>query len=359
MQTITEATATISISDEKKLSRKTEVFYNPVMKANRDISIAILNAWDKDHLQIADPFAASGIRSIRFLKELPTEKIKTIVMNDYSEKAIEYIKENLSLNFPQKSLMNAVNVEIFCTEASLFLLKSNGFNYIDIDPFGTPVPFLDAACKRLSRDGILAVTATDTSALAGVFPDACRRKYGAIPLHGPIMHEVGLRILIKKCQEIGAQYEKALTPIFSYAKDHYYRIFFQAEKGRTKADRILRQHGMMDGAGPLWLGRLWDEEFLKKMKTGQQETKKFLDIIKKEAMIPAIGFYDIHAICKKNHLEIPKYEPLLAAIEKKGYAVARTHFSLNGIRTLMGENEFIEAIKEMLRNSTSPFPSIF
>ncbi|MCU0373510.1 MAG: ATP-binding protein, partial [Ignavibacteria bacterium] len=42
-----------------------------------------------------------------------------------------------------------------------------GFDYIDIDPFGSPCPFLDAAIKRLSRGGILAVTATDTSALAG------------------------------------------------------------------------------------------------------------------------------------------------------------------------------------------------
>lgn len=343
-KTITEASATITVSDEEKLSRKTEIFYNPVMKTNRDLSIAVLNAWQKNQLQIADPFAASGIRSIRFLKELPKEKIKNIAMNDYSEKAIESIKENLSLNFPQKSL-----VEIFCTEANLFLLKSNGFDYIDIDPFGTPVPFLDAACKRLSRDGILAVTATDTSALAGTFPDACRRKYGAIPLRGPMMHEIGVRILIKKCQEVAGQYEKALLPIFSYAKDHYYRIFFQCEKGRTRADRILEQQGMLNSAGPLWLGRLWDEDFVRKMKTEQEETEKFLQIIKKEAAIPSVGFYDIHAVCKKNHLEIPKYEPLLAAIEKAGYAVARTHFSLNGIRTLMGESELIETMKEIMK----------
>ena len=86
---------------------------------------------------------------------------------------------------------------------------------------------LDSAIKRISRNGILAVTNTDTAALTGTYPKACIRKYWSMPKRDYMMHETGLRILIRKVQLVGMQYEKALYPIFSYFKDHYFRIFFQ------------------------------------------------------------------------------------------------------------------------------------
>src|SRR3989338_3036355 len=354
MQTITEASATIKIPEETKISKQMEVFYNPRMRANRDLTIAVLNAWEKNNLQIADPFAASGIRTIRILKECKKEKAESIWLNDHSPDAIQQIKENLSLNFLKKSLMNEVNVEILMKDANMFLLESHGFDYIDLDPFGSPVAFLDSACKRIARDGILAVTATDTSALCGAFPDACKRKYAATPSHSPIMHEIGLRILIKKCQEIASQYDRALYPLFSYAKDHYMRVFFECKKGKTKANEIMDKHKIIrvgnNDAGPLWTGKLWDEKFIKNMKTEEEETKKFLDIIKEEAKIEQVGFYEVHALCKKNKLQIPQYLPLMKAIKSTGHNITRTHFSLNGMRSTISEKELLEIIKKIAKN---------
>ena len=98
MKKVTEESATIIAELPDAVSKEMEVFYNPVMKFNRDISILLLNSIDKNKLKIADPLAGSGIRSIRFLKELKKDKIKTISINDYSEKAIRSIKNNLKLN---------------------------------------------------------------------------------------------------------------------------------------------------------------------------------------------------------------------------------------------------------------------
>jgi tRNA (guanine26-N2/guanine27-N2)-dimethyltransferase len=334
---IQEGKAILSVFQDTKISKKLEVFYNPVMKFNRDMSVAVLNALPNTQMQVADIMAASGVRSIRFLKELKKNKIASITMNDFSKKAVQYIKKNLKKNNLQKDK----RIILKNKEANLLLLESKGFDYIDIDPFGTPIPFLDAACKRISRDGILAVTATDTSALAGAFPAACRRKYSAIPLHGPIMHEIGLRILIMKCQSIAAQYDKALLPVFSYSRDHYMRVFFHCLKGKSKADDIVKQHSMYGAAGPIWLGQLWDAALLKNMKSDDA----FFKIIKEEAEIDTVGFYDIHALCKKNHIMIPKHHAVMDAIRKKGYAVARTHFSDTGLRTAMKEEELLKIIK--------------
>ena len=95
---IKEGAAIIRISKIGKISKEMGVFYNPVMSLNRDVSVLLLNSMDKNNLQIADPLAASGVRSIRFLKELGKNKIKNISINDMSNDAIKSIKNNLALN---------------------------------------------------------------------------------------------------------------------------------------------------------------------------------------------------------------------------------------------------------------------
>ncbi|GAG35537.1 unnamed protein product, partial [marine sediment metagenome] len=227
---IAEGKALIFAPKEKKVSKKLPVFYNPAMKLNRDISVLLLNSIKNKDMQIALPLAGTGVRGARFLLELNKNKIKNISMNDYNGKASKIIEQNLKLNKIKKTK----KISITKKDANLFLLESSGFDYIDIDPFGTPNYFLDSAVKRLAREGILAVTATDTSALAGSFPAACKRKYWAVPIREELKHEIGLRILIRKVQLIGAQFDKALTPIFSYAEQHYMRAFFYCEKGKHK-----------------------------------------------------------------------------------------------------------------------------
>jgi len=220
LKVVEEGKAKIKVSDESKISKKLPVFYNPVMKLNRDLSILLLNSIPENNLNIALPLAGSGVRGLRFLLELKKSKMKTLYFNDYKEDFYQILKNNFSLNkLPDKEII------ISNDDANLFLLEGFGFDYIDIDPFGTPNPFLDSAVKRISRNGILAVTATDTSALAGTYPDACMRKYWAAPLRNELKHEIGIRILTRKIQLVAAQYDKALVPIFSYSKDHYFRVF--------------------------------------------------------------------------------------------------------------------------------------
>ncbi|MFZ8855885.1 MAG: N2,N2-dimethylguanosine tRNA methyltransferase, partial [Candidatus Nanopusillus sp.] len=84
----------------KKLSSKLPVFYNPLMKINRDFTIMILKSYYdivKKKFDILDCMAATGIRSIRILKEI-SEVVNKIYINDIKKEAIENIKENLKIN---------------------------------------------------------------------------------------------------------------------------------------------------------------------------------------------------------------------------------------------------------------------
>ncbi|MBW2965313.1 hypothetical protein KY363_07690, partial [Candidatus Woesearchaeota archaeon] len=278
---------------------------------------------------------------------------KSISINDYKDDAKETIQANIDLN-KEHVKHNTAEIIITNQEASSFLLNSKGFDYIDIDPFGTPNPFLDAACRRISREGILAVTATDTSALAGTYPKSCRRKYWAEPTRGPMMHELGLRILIRKCQLVAAQYEKAIIPIYSYSKDHYMRIYFRCTKGKSDVDTILKQHGMLEKAGPMWLGALWDKEIAEKMYllSGNLEYKtdsRFLQTIRDESKIQTAGYHDIHHICGEHSLECPSFEKVIELVKQKGHDVTRTHFSPFGIRSSIDGKELLGIIKSVLK----------
>jgi tRNA (guanine26-N2/guanine27-N2)-dimethyltransferase len=413
-QKITEGPITITAPVEEKVSKELPVFYNPAMKFNRDSSILLLKAVDDKDMMVCDLLAGTGIRAIRFLAELPKGKIESITINDLSPEATKLIKKNIVANkkLLDKTVSKKTRVKVTTKDASILLLESTGFDYIDIDPFGTPNPFLDSAIRRLARDGILAVTATDTSSLAGTYPLVCQRRYWATPDSGPLKHESGLRILIRKVQLVAAQYEKALTPIFSYAKEHYMRVFFKCEKSKSKSDEILKLHGMLrcgevccrpfaervtenessstggsplrgcrasnnteterslaatarsasfsaapdDGCvGPMWLGPLCDQDVVEKMYSLAAQLKydfdgRFLQLIRDENKLNIVGFFDIHDLCNKHTIQVPAFEGIFEEIAKRRCVAARTHFSEYGIRSDIQEVVLVRILKSLAKN---------
>jgi len=344
MEKVQEGKAVISVH-KGKISKKLPVFYNPVMKLNRDLSVLLLKTVKNSKLKIADPLAGSGIRTLRFLLELPKSKIETVYVNDFKKSFPKTFKSNLRLN----KIKLSKKIILSNQDANLFLLTNKVFDYIDIDPFGCPNRFLDSTIKKIHHNGIIAITATDTSALCGTYENACKRKYWATPLRNHMMHEIGLRILIRKVQLIAVQYDKALQPILSYSKDHYMRIFFECNKGKKKADQIISQHKFFNkDIGPLWSGPLSDTELLKDMIKNSRDSEiiQFLTLLKSEQEVDVIGFYDIHAFAKKHKLgNLIKKRELLFLIKKKGYKAAETHFSGFGIKSDISEKELLKLIK--------------
>lgn len=342
MRKIKEGSAEIFIPMVEKVSKKLPVFYNPVMELNRNITILLLRQFPP--MDLCDPLAASGIRAIRFAKEL---KYNSITANDMNKKAVALIKKNMK--------HNKVSFRVYNKDANLLLLESFGFDFIDLDVFGSPNFVLDSACRRLARDGILAVTATDTSALCGTYPKACLRKYWALPKKCSVMHETGLRILIRKIQLVAAQYDKALLPIFSYSKEHYMRVFLKNEKSKNKTDKILKQHNHFNSTGPMWLGSLYDKKLISSVYKdalrneifkNNKELINFLQIIKEESKINVVGFYDLHDICKRHGIKtLGKKDAIKERIREHGYKVSETHFKGEGLRSDIPLKELIKILK--------------
>ncbi len=94
------------------------VFYNPVQEFNRDISILALNVFSKERpsgegFQVLEALAATGLRSIRFLQEVP--RISRITINDLDPQAIAAAQKNLAFNHIDMSKVQRKSLAMSCS----------------------------------------------------------------------------------------------------------------------------------------------------------------------------------------------------------------------------------------------------
>ncbi|MFA5406554.1 MAG: RsmD family RNA methyltransferase [Candidatus Nanoarchaeia archaeon] len=228
MKIITEGSTVFKAYTADIVSKQMPVFYNPDKEFDRSLSVKIVQALKPKNA--IDLLAASGARGLRLMNEAGVE----VTFNDLNPQAVKLIKSNLKLN--------KLSARVYNKNANQLLYDLNEFfDFIDLDPFGTPNPYLDACIKHTSRHGVLAVTATDTAALNGARSKAGLRKYHAVVSRCPFMKELGLRVLIKHVIEKGAEQELAMKPILSHCTKHYYRAYFQKELGAGRCDSLLSE----------------------------------------------------------------------------------------------------------------------
>lgn len=366
---VREGSVTIIIPKlEVKSPTKAPVFYNPKMELNRDISVIFLQSFQKKlsrELTVCEPLTGCGVRGARFASEVTG--LKKIVINDINPKASTLAKLNVK-KFKEIVEVHNKDANMLLTE---FSTPNQRFDYIDIDPFGSPVPYILYTLKALRKDGVLAATATDMAPLCGVHSKACFRHYGAKPLRTEYCHELAIRILYGFIAVTAARIDLAVKPLLCHSTDHYIRIYTQIFRGAEKADESLSKLGYvyhcfkclnrkvdfetfpnkkmncenckapMDFAGPLWLGELHDMEIVKEVikevshrkKLGQKRrVEKILQKILGEIKAPPT-YYVLNHFCDFLNVQTPPYLEVLRKIHTLGYRVIQTHFNPQGIKT--------------------------
>jgi len=344
---IQEGKTKIFLSERKKSrgpKRREAGFYNPALELDRDLCVLICQyAVHLGCKKFLDALGATGIRGLRIANEVNGDI--EVEINEINPASFKKIERNVKLN--------GLNVKLWNMDARSLCIMHK-YDYIDIDPYGSPSPFAFSAFNGLRRKGIVAFTATDKATLCGVYANACRRRYDAIPMRGIGMKEIALRILIGFLVRIAAMNDYAATPIFSYSHDHYFRVYLKMEKGARKSDDALKHIGFAcwdDGwkikdfcekrcAGPLWTGKIFDGELLsfieeeidKKELGKKEEIKKFLLIWKEEENAPPMH-YETSFLCKKLKIQQPKIDCILNKLKQRGFFACRTHFSYDAFKT--------------------------
>lgn len=194
---------------------------------------------------ILDALSASGLRALRYASEIPFTTC--VVANDFSPSAIDSMKLNIEYN----KLGHLVRPNIGDARAYMYSLLNapqrsgnnpahvGKFDAIDLDPYGTAAPFMDASVQAVKDGGLLCVTCTDAGVFASNgYPEKSFALYGGIPVKATHSHEVGLRLILHALAASAAKYGLAIEPVLSLSIDFYVRVFVRVHRSQAETKFI-------------------------------------------------------------------------------------------------------------------------
>ena len=213
------------------------VFYNPVQEFNRDISIAVIREFSKIRqeelaaknkdfkgISVLECLAATGLRSVRYCKEIDT--ISELVANDLDPKAVELMNDNFKFNDVDLKVASTENRDAIHL-LNEYRAQSKFFDVVDLDPYGSANPFLESAIHAVGNGGLLCVTFTDMAVLCARRPHVCSYKYGSVPLPNKYCHEFALRMVLHMISSMASRVGKVIEPQLSLTVDFYIRLFIR------------------------------------------------------------------------------------------------------------------------------------
>ena len=188
-------------------------------------------SYHKPSFRVLDALSATGLRALRYAKEI--SQVTSVVANDLSPEATAAIKINVRHNnLSSQVLPNTANAQshMYSVASKFKPHLPDGsigkYEVIDLDPYGTAAPFIDAAVRALSDGGLLCVTCTDSGIFASAgYPEKTFSQYGGLPVKGPQCHEGGLRLVLNAIAVSAARYGIAIEPLLSLSVDFYIRVF--------------------------------------------------------------------------------------------------------------------------------------
>lgn len=372
---------------------KNEVFYNPAQEVNRDLSVLVLRLFAEqmrqergekfDGITILEALSATGLRSVRYWKEVPG--IKSIVANDIETAAVKNIRRNVHFN----GISDTQIIPNQGDARAVMYQNQKAYDVIDLDPYGSGAEFFDAAVQSINDGGLICVTCTDMQVLCGNYPEVCSYKYGALPLKGKPTHEQAVRIVLASLERSAARYQRHIVPLISLSMDFYVRMFVrvytrpeEAKRSMLKLSHVyqcsgcgalhFQPLGRCEGKGasqrylaasgppvnrncddcgrdhkvlgPIWNRSLYDDEFIKKameeleknsalFKT-HKKVNGYLSVLSQELPDQPL-FYDLPAICKVLHAQQPAMSVFKSAIlnANRGYRISISHTVATAIKT--------------------------
>lgn len=351
---------------------KTPAFFNPQAKLNRDISMAVYRVFTNDMsspIIMADSLSGVGARGVRVAVEVP--KVDEVIINDGNIFALNLAKKSAKIN--QVSDKCSFSNQDVCSFLSSHSSPKKRFSIVDLDPFGSPAPFIDCALRSTENKGLLSVTATDMAVLCGVYPKASYRKYYGFSLRTEYSHEIGVRLLFGSAAHNAMRLGLGIKPIFSYRTRHYFRVYMTIHCGAGWKEKTYNQIGyilhcfkcnhrtaennenrecpfcktIMKSAGPLWVGPIHNDKFLIDLieDFNKNSLKKGINIAEtslQEINMPPT-YFTIDKVSSKIGVATPNISCIISNLEKDGFSATRSALNPKGIKT-NASSEILENI---------------
>ncbi|XP_054835654.1 TRMT1-like protein isoform X2 [Eublepharis macularius] len=318
-EVLKEADTDIQVLPNYSSPLKTDSYFNPKMKLNRQLIVCTLAvlAEERKPLECLDAFGATGIMGLQWAKHLGNSVKVTI--NDYNENSVTMIHENCHLN-KMKVMMSSKEeddcdetveegeenfpaIEVTQMDANV-IMHLRAFDFIHLDPFGSSVNYLDAAFRNVRNLGIVSVTSTDISSLYSKAQHVAQRHYGCNIVRTEYYKELAVRMVVAAVARAAARCNKGIEVLFAVALEHFVLVAVRVLRGPSPADDTVKKiqylihcqwceervfkkegnmieenpyrqlpcdcHSSMTGKtavelGPLWSGSLFNTGFLRRM----------------------------------------------------------------------------------------------
>lgn len=337
-----------------------DAFYNPQSKFVRDLGVlaAIVYKQDYGKFKVLDALAGCGVRSLRYLLE---SKADYVWVNEGNPNHSKTLQHNLALAIADKQChithQDAHRAFFKCYE------QQDYYDLVDVDCFGSAVPYLSNMLWATKIGGLMYLTSTDGRTLTGHLPANSLQAYGAISRSHPAAQEQALRILIGSTQQQAAAKGLGIEPIFSLFTGKTYRLMmrliskpnlnnhnygfltychncgnYQKISGR-KLNQISCSCNKpkITVSGAMWLGELHKCEQLKRFKilAQQRDWSKVVDLltIMTEEINLLPYFFKLGEISRRSKTDIPKRSHLIRVLQEYGYQASATHINPQAIKT--------------------------
>ena len=367
---IIEGTTKIRVPNDsisEKVPPKEPAFFNPKASLNRDFSIIAYSSFWKNFQYpkiFLDGLSGIGARSLRVANEI--DGVDEVIANDVNPKALDLAKESSEIN----SLKNFETSENeTCRFFSLHSRKNNRGSIVDIDPFGSPSKYIDCGVRATMHGGLLSVTATDLQVLHGLFNNAARRRYYGVPIKTKFSNEIAIRLIIGCIYLISSRLDITIQPKFVDNDMHYYRVYLKILNKPDQEDRMgfiiyCRQCGMrkpvknvvtvcefckgeIETAGPLWIDRIFDKDFVATMKDEVKNltVSKKCDIILEKCYEESDlqpTYYTLDEIASRMKLAPLKLTTAIQKLQDSGFNASRTSLNPTGFRTNCQINDILK-----------------
>jgi len=349
-----------------KVPPKEPAFFNPKARVNRDFSIIVYAAFLKRFQGpkiFLEGMSGIGARGLRVSNEL---KVENTIINDLNPTALKIAEYSANQN-------NLKNIEFSENEVCRFLSnhskKGARGSIVDIDPFGSPAAFFDCGIRATMHGGIFSSAATDLQVLNGLFQEACKRKYGGVPVRVEYGNEMAIRLVLGCLRMVAARLGVEIIPIFVESEMHYYRTYVKVLNRPDQKENLgyiihCRNCGHRKTAieqekecelcksktsiaGPLWIGSIFDKKFIQNMLIEIPNLKidkvceKTIQKCLVESEMPAT-YFTLDEIASKMKASPPKLEKAIQNLEQNNFMASVTAFNPTGFRTSANINEIIK-----------------
>ncbi|NXJ19497.1 TRM1L protein, partial [Dicrurus megarhynchus] len=360
-EVVKESATDVQVLPNHSTPQKTDSYFNPKMKLNRQLifcALAVL-AGERKPIECLDAFGATGIMGLQWAKHLRSSVKVTI--NDCNENSVTMIKENCHLNKMKVKLNikeedndetvgdgeeNSDTIEVTKMDANV-IMHLRSFDFIHLDPFGTSVNYLDSAFRNVRNLGIVSLTSTDISSLYAKAQHVALRHYGCNIVRTEYYKELAARTVIAAVTRAAARCNKGIEVLLAVALEHFVLVVVRVLRGPTPADdsakkvrylihcqwceeRVFQKegnmveenpyqqlpcdcHGSMPGKtavllGPLWSGALFNTGFLRRMlleavQYGLDEAQPLLKTLVCEAECTTLKHFSTHSPGDENKQE--------------------------------------------------------